>query len=133
MANDKKKDEIRSKELRVVTSNPSRSKEGAGWKLRLVQYYKPATVSEGPKTVAIKLESGEYYLGDDKRERMSPKGLTLRDLEELLKIDGDGSGLRVIQNLVKVMKNPPAPPIEQTENPFEAPAPKTDISEVPFS
>ncbi len=53
---DKKKDEIRSKELRVITSNPSRSKEGAGWKLRLVQYYKPATVTEGPKTVAIRVD-----------------------------------------------------------------------------
>lgn len=131
MANDKKKDDIRSQELRVITSNPSRSKEGAGWKLRVVQYYKPATPTEGPKAISVKLESGEYWRGEDGRERMTAKGLTLRDIDELLKIDADGSGLRVIQTVAKLMKNPPAPPIE--EKPADPFSPGADVSEVPFS
>lgn len=112
---------IQSVELLVLTSNPSRSKEGSGWKLRVVQYYKDG------KSIAVKLESGEYFQGEDGGSRFKAKGLTLKDLDALEKIDvsTQKSLYLTVKNL---MKNPPAPPSdgEKAEAPLGA-------EEVPFS
>ncbi len=123
---DKKPEELKSRELRIISQNPSRNKEGAGFKMRVVQYYK------GQTNVATKLETGEYFQGDD-GPRFKAKGFTARDIEELLKIDATSpAGLRVIQTALALMKNPPAIPAEEEAPAADAFGQQPD-PEVPFS
>lgn len=118
------KDDLKSRELRVVSSNPSRNKEGSGWKLRVVEYYKAG------KSISIKLESGEYFLGDDQVTRFKAKGLSLRDLEELEKIDAV-TGKPIYLTVKALMKSPPPLPEEGEPEPQANAAPDPDA--VPFS
>lgn len=114
---------LKSTELLVLSSNASRSKEGAGFKLRVVQYHKAG------KSIAVKLESGEYWTGDDGIVRFKAKGLTLRDLEELEKIDAQ-TGKALYLTVKNLMKSPPMPPTEEKAE--QAPEP-ADPDAVPFS
>lgn len=122
------KSELKSRELKVLTERESRNKPGAGYKLRIVQYYQPAKNGTPAKSIAVKLESGEYWKGDDEIVRFKAKGLTLLDVRELLKTDVQAQK-RVIQVVEALMATPPELPSEQEEAaPQSAPDP-----EVPFS
>lgn len=114
-----KKDAISSRELKIITENASRNKEGAGYKFRVVQYIKDG------KSIAVKLESGEYWTGEDGIVRFKAKGLSLRDVEELLKTDIERQK-RVIQVIHELMKNPP--PLDDSK-----PDAEPGAEEVPFS
>lgn len=124
---EKKPEELKSRELRVISSNPSRSKEGAGFKMRVVQYYK------GQASVSVKLEVGEYFIHKDGGQGFTRKGFSPRDVEELLKIDATSpAGLRVIQTALALMKAPPPIPAEQEAPAADAFGQQPD-PEVPFS
>ena len=118
-----KKSEIQSRELRVISDNASRNKEGAGWKFRVIQYFKDG------KNVSVKLESGEYWAGDDGITRFKAKGLTLKDLEALEQIDAQ-TGKPIYLTVKGLMKTPPPVPAEGESSP-EATA--ADPESVPFS
>jgi len=112
-------DKLESRELRIIKDTPSRNKEGAGWKLRVVQYHK------GGKSLSVKLESGEYFKGDDGIVRFKTKGLSDRDMEELEKKAAEAPELTVYQIVRRLQKNPPAIPQEQA-------AAATSDEEAPF-
>ena len=115
-----KKDELQSRELRVITDRASTNRPGAGWKMRVVQYYKQG------KSLAVKLEVGEYWKGDDGITRFKSKGLGDRDFDELEKIDGGKTVYSIVRALIK---SPPPLPVEEPKtDPLDQPA-----SEVPFS
>ncbi len=105
---------IKSRELWAITQNASRNKEGAGYKMRVVQYYKDG------KNVSVKLESGEYWKGEDGIERFKAKGLSPRDIKELLKTHTEKK-MRVIQVVEWMQDNPPAIPVEDTIDPNDKP------------
>ena len=118
----KKKVDIKSRELKVLSDKASKNTKGAGWKLRIVQYYKDG------KSIAVKLESGEYFLAEDGSPRFKAKGLSKYDVKELLKSD-EAAGKRVIQVVYDIMENPPEVPSD------EAPAEQKTFGEdeAPFS
>lgn len=98
------KPSIQSRELLILSSNESKNKPGSGWKLRVVQYHKDG------KSVSVKLETGEYWTGDDGVVRFKAKGLALRDLEALERKGADG---KTVYSAVKaLMKDPPPIPEE---------------------
>lgn len=111
---------IKSRELWVITQNASRNKEGAGFKLRVVQYYKPAAGAEPAKSISVKLESGEYFRGDDGIERMKTKGLSPRDVKELLKTHVEKK-MRIIQVVEALQDSPPPLPVEAVIDPLDKP------------
>lgn len=119
---------LKSRELRVITSNASRDKAGAGFKFRVTQYYRPASGDKAAQNISVKLESGEYWTGDDGIVRFKAKGLTLRDLEELEKIDAT-TGKAVYLTVKSLMKSPPPIPADEPEQGPD----KEPESEVPFS
>ena len=96
---------IKSRELLIITDTSSRNKPGAGYKMRVVQYYKDG------KNISVKLESGEYWAGDDGVTRFKAKGLSPRDIKELLKVDAT-TKKRIIQIVEALQDNPPAIPTE---------------------
>jgi hypothetical protein len=113
-------DKLESRELRIISDFPSRNKPGSGHKMRVIHYAKEEgrPGSKSWKSLAVKLESGEYWKGDDGITRFKAKGLSARDLEALLAVE-PGSNLRVIQSVLALMKNPPAfvPPAPAPSSP----------------
>lgn len=103
-------DKLIAIELLVVSSNESRNKPGSGWKTRVVQYAKAG------KSISVKLETGEYWTGDDGISRFKAKGFTAKDLDALKPH---------WTAIMKLLKNPP--PVVEPEA-----ASKPD-EEVPFS
>ena len=92
--------EWKQKELLVIRDQKSEKKEGAGWKIRVVQY-----ILDGVSK-AVKLESGEYWVDQGTGEtRYKTKGFSKRDLE---------SCKPYWRDIMKLMDNPP--PVESVQS-----------------
>lgn len=114
-----KKSDLRSRELLVLADRKSNNKEGSGWKMRVVQYYKPG------ESISVKLEVGEYWKGDDGIVRFKAKGLADRDFDELEKTDAE-TGKPIYSTVRKLIKSPP--PLPADSEPDNEPS-----DSVPFS
>lgn len=112
-------DDIRRVDLLILKDDKSKDKEGAGYRLAVVQW-----VKADKQIGKIQLAKMNYWVNEnDHREYMKIKGLTLDDLHVCNPKWND---------IAALMKNPPAV-VPRAPAPAAAPAGDTDsLEEVPF-